>query len=400
MIEFTMPSLGADMEAGTLIQWLKRPGERFERGEALAVVETQKGAIEIENYHCGVLEEILVEVGQKVPVGQPLALLRLDSQADEKTAASPPPAKPAVKAEAAPGGHPLPTRPRPTAAAPGYRPRISPAALVRMQSLGLSPERIAAGPDGAIGLREVDAAARRLQPDAGPESPAPTASRGIAPDDMRKAIAAAMSRSHREIPHYFVGSRLDIGPLVAWLEAENTGRETARRLLYAAPLIRALALAFKCAPALNGHWVDDGFVPAESVHLGVAIALRGGGLIAPALLDADRLGVDEIMLALTDLVARARGGRLRSAEMTAATATVSILGDATADSLQPIIYPPQVAIVGCGRIVETAWAENGVLSARPSLTVTIGGDHRVSDGRLAAKFLNRLDTLLKQPEKL
>jgi pyruvate dehydrogenase E2 component (dihydrolipoamide acetyltransferase) len=217
---------------------------------------------------------------------------------------------------------------------------------------------------------------------------------------MRKAIAAAMSRSWREIPHYFVSSTLDLSPLLDWLQRENAQRPMPRRLHYAVPLIRATALALKATPALNGHYGEHGFEPSAQVHLGIAIALRGGGLIAPAILDADQLDLDGLMAGLNDLVARVRGGRLRSSELSAGTATLSNLGEDTADLMQPVIYPPQVAIIGCGRIRECAWAQDEALSVRRAMTVTVGGDHRASDGRSAAKFLRKLEQLLREPERL
>jgi len=223
---------------------------------------------------------------------------------------------------------------------------------------------------------------------------------GLDLDEMRKAIAAAMARSWREIPHYHVSSILDLTPLLAWLEHGNAQRPVAERLHYAAPLIKAVALALKAVPVLNGHYGEGGFVPSASVHLGIAVAMRGGGLIAPAILDADRLPLADVMAALNDLVARVRGGRLRSGEMTASTATLTNLGEGTADAVQPVIYPPQVAIIGCGQVIERAWAHDGALSARRSMAVSVGGDHRVSDGRSAAKFLTRLDDLLQHPEQL
>ena len=217
---------------------------------------------------------------------------------------------------------------------------------------------------------------------------------------MRKAIAAAMSRSWREIPHYFVSSTLDLSPMLEWLQRENAQRGVLQRLHYSVPLIKATALALKATPALNGHFGERGFEPAASVNLGIAVAMRGGGLIAPAILDADTLDLDTLMQRLNDLVARVRGGRLRSSELSASTATFSNLGEDTADTLQPIIYPPQVAIIGCGRIAERPWAQDDALSARRTMTITVGGDHRASDGRSAANFLRRLDEILRQPERL
>lgn len=448
MSEFRMPSLGADMEAGTLVEWMKRPGDRLQRGDAIAAVETQKGAIEIQTYEAGVLERILVEVGARVPVGAVLAIIHGEGEgegqgeaqaAGEPVALASPPAatppstaapRPVPIAAAAPPiqppspppvpSVPRPAQPTPAAVVTATAPKITPAALRRAQELGLDLTALRPDGDGVIGLREVEAAgapssvvaevaqaaasAPRMPtapspPSAQPASPT-TAKPGLDLGEMRKAIAAAMARSWREIPHYYVSSTLDLAPLLAWLEHRNAQRPVAARLHYAVPLIKAVALALKEVPVLNGHHGERGFEPAGSVHLGIAVAMRGGGLIAPAILDADTLALDEIMARLADLVARVRGGRLRSGEMTASTATLTNLGEGTADAVQPVIYPPQVAIVGCGQIVERAWAHDGALSVRRTMTVSVGGDHRVSDGRSAAKCLARLDELLQHPEQL
>jgi len=402
MSEFRMPSLGADMDAATLVEWIKRPGDPVQRGDAVAAVETQKGVIEIEAYESGVLDDIRVQVGQRVPVGTVLARIRTDDQAP----AAPPQKHVSAAGAVAPSppiaaGPPAPL-PAPVQAA---TPRITPAARQRAQALGFDAAVVPPGPGGVVGLREVEAAqAASVGYAATPPPPSRPAAPGRKPgldlDEMRAAIAAAMARSWREIPHYFVSSTLDLTPLLTWLEQENARRSVSARLHYAAPLIKAGALALKAVPVLNGHYGEHGFEPASRVNLGIAVAMRGGGLIAPAILDADTLKLAEVMDRLNDLVARVRGGRLRSSEMTAATATLSNLGEDTADTLQPVIYPPQVAIVGCGRIAERAWAHAGTVSARRTMTVTVGGDHRVSDGRSAAKFLNRLDALLRQPEQL
>lgn len=396
MSAFRMPSLGADMDDGTLVEWMKQPGDHVRRGDAIAAVETQKGAIEIESFETGVLDDIRVQVGEKVPVGTVLAMIRTDGEA-ESTAPSAPPTPPSP-----PAGEPartsVPSVPAPASAAGSIgNVRITPAARQRARERGIDMATVARGPDGVIGLREVDAAASSAGPSRAPAAAKP----GLDLAEMRKAIAAAMARSWREIPHYFVRSVLDMEPMLAWLEQRNADRPVAGRLHYAVPLIKATALALKAVPVLNGQRDDDGgFRPADAVHLGIAIALRGGGLVAPAILDAERLDLDTLMQRLDDLVRRVRTGRLRSSEMTAATATFSNLGEHTADALQPVIYPPQVAIVGCGCIAERPWAEANALSVRRTLEVTVGGDHRVSDGRSAARLLNDLARRLSHPEQL
>jgi pyruvate dehydrogenase E2 component (dihydrolipoamide acetyltransferase) len=151
---------------------------------------------------------------------------------------------------------------------------------------------------------------------------------------------------------------------------------------------------------MNGWFVDDGYRPADVVHLGFAIALRGGGLVAPAVHDADRLSLDDLMARLRDLVVRARGGRLRASEMQDATVTVTSLGDRGVDVVHGLIYPPQVALVGFGRIAEQPWVVDGRPGVRPVVYATLSADHRVSDGHAGAAFLRRVSALLAAPELL
>jgi pyruvate dehydrogenase E2 component (dihydrolipoamide acetyltransferase) len=390
MIEFRMPSLGADMEAGTLVEWLKKPGDLLKRGDIIAVVETQKGAIEIEVFSDGVLDAILTSIGEKVPVGHVIATIR---GRDETPGPAPPAVvRPAEPVPAAPAKAPLKAAPPPPLPAARLgQAQITPAARRRAQELGIDLAAVKPGAGGVVGIDEVEAARPSARE---PERP------GIAFDEMRKAIAAAMARSHREIPHYYVTSAIDVSRLLAWLEEENARRPVPARLIYAVPLMRAAALALKGTPELNGHYDEGRFEPAEHINMGVAVAMRGGGLIAPAILDAETLGMDDLMEKLRDLVARVRGGRLRSSELSQGTVTFSNLGEETADAVLPLIYPPQVAIIGCGQIAERPWADRGSVVVRRMLTVSVAGDHRVSDGRRAAQFLTHFQQLLHDPEKL
>jgi pyruvate dehydrogenase E2 component (dihydrolipoamide acetyltransferase) len=210
-----------------------------------------------------------------------------------------------------------------------------------------------------------------------------------------------MARSKREIPHYYVATTIDLAAALTWLRAANGARPPNERLLPAALLLKASALAAKAVPDLNGFWDDEhGFRPSDEVHLGVAVSLRGGGLVAPAIHDADRLPLDDLMRALRDLVGRARAGTLRSSEMADPTITVTNLGDQGADEVTGVIYPPQVALVGFGRIAERPWARDGMLGVRPTVRATLAADHRASDGLVGARFLTTLDRLLQTPEEL
>jgi pyruvate dehydrogenase E2 component (dihydrolipoamide acetyltransferase) len=211
-----------------------------------------------------------------------------------------------------------------------------------------------------------------------------------------------MARSTREIPHYHVSATIDLSAATAWLRTTNEGRPPAERLLMAAVLLKASALAARQVPALNGFWDEENgrLRPSEAVHLGVAVSLRGGGLVAPAIHAADRLTLDELMASLRDLVARARSGRLRSSEMADPTITVTNLGDQGADEVHGVIYPPQVALIGFGRVAERPWAQDGMLGVRPTVRASVAADHRASDGLVGARFLAALDRLMQTPEEL
>jgi len=399
MSEFRMPALGADMEDGTLVEWLRAPGDTIHRGDIIAVVETVKGAIEIECFENGILDKIVVSPGATVAVGDVLAQIKEEGRTD--VVAPEPRTKPISESpdRAVSILSPSIAAPSLPIAAMSLPPRrISPAARKRAQQLGLDIETVQVGPGGVIGLAEVAAAQHLPQPSTA-ETPQPV-KRGFQPDGMRRAIGAAMARSKREIPHYYVSSTLDLSLFTAWLEDANTKRSTQDRLLYAAPLIKAVAVALRSEPALNGVYVKDNYQPSKNVHVGVATALRGGGLIAPAIHDADTLTPDEAMARLRELIPRVRAGRIRGSEMTDPTITLSILGEGTADSLHPVIYPPQVAIIGCGAMRERPWVVDGAITVRRVMTVTVAGDHRVSDGRSAARFLNRLDKILQEPQQL
>jgi pyruvate dehydrogenase E2 component (dihydrolipoamide acetyltransferase) len=386
MPEFRMPSLGADMEAGTVLAWHVAPGDCVARGQLVMLVDTDKAEIETEIWEDGVVDEILVPVGRKVPVGTPLLRLRGAGTAAEPPATKPPPPV-AAPAHAAP-----------LAASPHAR------RLAREGGVDLATVR-GTGPHGAVLASDIEAAAPAAQPSAAPPPPAPTREpeAPLGPErlaSMRSAIANAMARSKREIPHYYLEHDLDLSPALTWLEAENARRPVAERLVLGVLLLKATAVALARVPELNGHYVDGAFRPGAGIHVGVAIAVRGGGLLAPALLDADRKPLGQLMLELRDLVARARRARLRGAESNAATVTVTSLGDLGVDKVLGVIQPPQVALVGFGAVRERPWAERGMLAVRPVVTATLAADHRVSDGMRGARLLTAIEKALAQPEVL
>lgn len=217
---------------------------------------------------------------------------------------------------------------------------------------------------------------------------------------MRAAIAGLMARANREIPHYYLSTSIDLTAAMQWMHEHNHHCPVSERLLPAALLLKAAARAAREVPELNGYWIDGRFAAREEVRLGVAVSLRGGGLIAPVLRNADTLELPQLMARLKDLVTRARGGRLRGSEVADPTLTVTNLGDQGVEAVLGVIYPPQVALVGFGRIVERPWAVDGLLGVRPIVTASLSADHRATDGAVGARYLTAVDRLLQSPEEL
>ena len=389
---FAMPSLGADMEDGTLVEWLVEPGARVARGDVVAVIETQKGAIEIEVFEDGTVEQLLAGPGERLPVGTPLAVI--DGAGGHEAPAGAP-ARPShgPAAEAPGAGSPAPAEPDGATAA-GGAPPSSPAARARAREVGLDLGSIpGTGPGGAVRLGDVEAVIAGAPR---PVRPKP----GLDPEAMRAAIGAAMARSKREIPHYAVTHDIEIETAARWLAAVNAERAPAERLLMGALLVRATVLAAGKTRAMNGEFAQGAFRPSEAVHAGVVVALRGGGLIAPAIRDAQGLDLEATMAAMRDLVARARTGRLKGSEMTGATITVSSLGETGAEAMTGIIYPPQVALVAFGAPSRRPRVVGERVVPRIAVTATLSADHRVSDGREGARFLAGIDRRLQSPETL
>lgn len=455
MPDFTMPSLGADMESGTLLEWLVKPGDVVHRGDPVAVVDTDKAAIEVESFHDGVVGDLLVEPGTRVQVGAPMAHIdgagapvAATAEAPERAPSWSAPGPVAVPARARPevsppvrhhatelgvdladvvgtGAHGRVTRSDvdkaaaaaaaraaaaraaapaapalpavPAGVAAPERRRASPYARRLATKLGVDLGRVGSG-EGPVSSAEVIAASTAQGAEPPKRAPAQAAPGAHRPG--RAAVAALMSRSKREVPHYYVATTVDLHATTELLRRTNRTRAVSERVVPAAALLRATALTLRDTPALNGFWRDDAFVPGEGVHLGVAVSVRGGGLVAPAIHDVADLSLPDLMAALRDLVTRARSGRLTRAEMADPTFTVTDLGDQGVEEVIGVIYPPQVALLGVGRIVDRPWAVDGLLGVRPVVRLTLSGDHRATDGVTGARFLAALDRLLQHPEEL
>jgi pyruvate dehydrogenase E2 component (dihydrolipoamide acetyltransferase) len=390
MIVFRLPSLGADMDKGTLLEWRVRPGDAVKKGDIVAVVDTTKAAIDVECWQDGTVEALLLEPGVEIPVGTAMAVLREAGETAEQVRAQVEALRAAPRAQAtAPAAPALESRGAPITAE-GGRVQASPAARKRAAELGIGLVGLTGtGAGGAITLADVESAAAGR--------PSPARARGEA---MRQTIAAAMSRSKREIPHYYLAEDVPLAAATAWLAERNATRNVTERLLLAPLLLQAVARALRRYPEFNGYFRDGAFVAGAGIHVGVAIALRAGGLVAPALRDVPGKELDALNRELLDLVQRARAGSLRASELADATITVTSLGDQGVRSVYPIIYPPQVAIVGFGRVIERPWVVEGTVQPMPLVTASLGADHRTSDGHRGGLFLAAVRELLQRPEEL
>jgi pyruvate dehydrogenase E2 component (dihydrolipoamide acetyltransferase) len=461
MGDFTMPSLGADMDKGTLTEWLVAPGDHVARGDIVAVVQTEKSDVEVEVFETGVVQALLVEPGTEVAVGTPLARIGSGDATSAPPDAAPPPPPPALPPTVAPapdvpaaggpagrhasvvlspvlrhlaearhvdltavhgsgvGGRitradleetagdgeasvpPAPSPTPPPSPAAGGRTPSSPLArrLAAARDLDLAAQH-GSGPGGAVRARDLPepgAPTRPVTPTAPPATTSGSPDRKAA---MRTAIARLMSTANREIPHYHVTSTLDVGRATGWLSERNAAVAPGERILPAAMLLRATALAASEVPELNGWWVDDAFSPADHVDLGVAISLRGGGVVTPTIARADELALPELMAALRTLVSRSRRGNLRGSDLAPASITVTNLGEQGAEEVLGVIHPPQVALVGFGRPTDRVLAVDGEAVVRPTVRATLSGDHRATDGHAGSLLLAAIATHLDHPDQL
>lgn len=415
MKEFLMPSLGADMEDGTLVEWRKKPGDPVSRGDIIAEVDTQKGLIEIEVFEEGTIAEFLIREGEKVPVGTPMALIKTE------------------KAEAEEGKEekqkeekePEPEVQKPTEEEPALQPTeehiqketLLQPATKRIKATPLA-KRIAeenkidlslitgTGENGAITKDDVNRVMMEKAAVRPAEKPSEELIKEKIPEKavesgeaVRLAVAAAMSRSNREIPHYYLEKKIDMSTALSWLKEVNKERPVRDRLLPAALLIKAVASALDEVPSLNAIW-EDGLRLKNEINIGFVVSLRSGGVMVPAISNADLKSIPEIMETLNDLIPRARTMKLRSSEIGSSTVTLTSLGEGGADAVFGVIYPPQVAIIGFGGITEQPWPEKGMLGLRPVITATLAGDHRANDGLTGSRFLTSLNKHLQNPETL
>ena len=350
MYEFKMPSLGAEMTYGKLLEWSVAVGDNVKRHDIIAVIDTDKAAIDVESFGEGGVEKLITTPGERVPVGTVMALIR---ETNDTVSSSNEP-KSVVKI------------------------KISPRARKLANQLNVDISKVkGTGLDSVITEEDI----RKMS--------TPALLRDDHTATMQKVVARAMARSKREIPHYYLTCAIDLKHALDWLEKYNNEHPVVERIVYAALLIKAVVHAIKKFPEFNGFYINNEYKASESIHVGMAISLRGGGLINPAILHAEKLSLAEMMNQLTDLVNRTRAGKLKSTELSDSTITITNLGEMGVDSVFGVIYPPQVALVGFGR-----------LTPEKTMIATLSADHRVTNGLSGSRFLSFIAKILQEPDQL
>ena len=429
-----MPQMGYDMDAGTLLRWLKQEGEAIGRGEPIAEIETDKVNLEIESFEGGIVHKHLVTEGETVPVGQPIAIIGEPGEVIDE------PSKPSPT-EAVPAQAPQPAAPAATNGvgnsttldgtadqvferAPGERVRASPLVKRFAAEHGIDLRAIrGTGPGGRI--VKADILPHVGRPSVGPVPPlatpqAPTSERAApaaqvapapaptittappVPDEtrelsrIRKTIARRMSESFQQAPHFYITMPVDMGKALRLRQEINEQVEAAQKVSINDLIIKAAALALRKFPMLNASFAGENIQIHPRINISIAVALEEG-LMSPFIPDTDHKPLGEIAMASKDLIERARNGGLKPEEYQGGTFTISNLGMYGVESFSAIINPPQVAILAVGGVKKEPVYQDGEFVAADIMRVTISADHRVTDGAEAAQFLAELKHLLESP---
>jgi pyruvate dehydrogenase E2 component (dihydrolipoamide acetyltransferase) len=379
-IEVIMPALGIAQETGKLVRWIKNEGDPVARGEPLMEIETDKVTVEIEAPADGFLGGISAAEGEDVPVGRAVAYVL--AEGEDLPAAAAEPAEPARTAAA-----PVPATNGSSTVVdtPNRRVLASPKARRLARERGVRIEDLqGTGPHGAIQAADVVAQrAASVQP---------------AISNAWKTMADRMQLSWREVPHFFLERELDATRLNSWRETirQRAGYE---KVTHTDLLIVVCAAALAEHPRVNATWSDGSVRYQESINVGIAVA-TDEALIVPVVHGADRLELKAVAQARGDLVARARERKLRPADVSDGTFTISNLGMFGVDTFHAIVNAPQAAILAVGRILDRIVAVDGEAAVRPTMIVSLSFDHRVVDGAEGARFLDTLAALVEEPAGL
>ena len=397
-ISVVMPALEMAQETGKLLAWRKKEGERVRKGEPLLEIETDKAVVEVEAPGDGMLAGIAADVGAIVPVGETIAWL---VEPGEK-----PPVKAAAARQAARAmselGQPTPGVVEAAAktAAASVPAQISPKARRLAKELGLDFALVpGTGPAGVITAEDVQRFADAQA--ANPASVAPTATPGYErPSQVARLMAERTTQSWTTVPHFLLVREVDAGELLAAQKGlrEEAGKPHGAARTITDVLITLVARTLARHPRMNASWTGEGIRSNRDINVSVAVAVKDG-VVAVVVHKADTLEIEKISAERRELTERAKEGRLRPADITGGTFTLSNLGMYQVDAFSAIITAPQAAVLAVGAISERVVAVDGKPAVRPMMTMTLSCDHRVVDGARAAEFLSDLAEAIREPGK-
>jgi pyruvate dehydrogenase E2 component (dihydrolipoamide acetyltransferase) len=425
-ITIEMPKLSDTMTEGTLLRWIKKVGDSVEVGDVIAEVETDKATMEMEAFDEGTLAEVYVEEGQKVQVGQRLAILTGDGEEaprsqngsnkagaekkDEEPAAEPatPEKKPLVKEPVRSAAEVTSETPKPSAPSAETsqsRPKASPLARKVAAELGVELGRVSgSGPGGRIVRSDVLSAAKTEQkaPERTKTTPKPEpleTDQRIPLSGMRRTIANRLLEAKTTIPHFYLQAEIDAQPLVSLRQQINSAAEAASlpKITINDFILKATAVAAARVPRANAAFADDAIIQYADVQLACAVAIDEG-LVTPVIREAQRKSLSQISTEIKDLAARARSKKLKPEEYQGGTITVSNLGGYGVEQFFAIINPPQSVIVSVGAIITKPVVNTqGQVVAGQRIVLGLSCDHRVVDGAIGAQLLAELKRLLETP---
>ncbi|MBN1966933.1 MAG: 2-oxo acid dehydrogenase subunit E2 [Anaerolineae bacterium] len=422
-----MPKLGFDMAEGTLIAWTVAVGDTIEKGTVIAEIETDKATIEIEATAGGTVLELLANAGDVLPVGSTIAYVGAAGEAAPEnggeSAPAPAQAEPtADTADAAPAPAPAQSAVAPATvdAGAGYPGGVKASPLARRVAAdrGVNLTQVAgSGPGGRVVRRDVEGFQPSQAAPASATAPAParapalaaTPTYGALPtgDDvevldisnLRKRIADRMVAAKQQVPHFYVTTEMDVAELLALRKQLNASLpEDAAKISINDLIVKAAALTLRRFPNLNTHYYGDKLVRHKRINIGIAVALPQGGLMNVVAKDADRTALGTMAAQNKAMIARARDGKVKPADVEGSTFTVSNLGPFDVDHFIAIINPPEAGILAVGAAKQTPVVkEDGTLGISHRIKITISVDHRVSDGAEAAEFLQVMKQLVESP---
>jgi pyruvate dehydrogenase E2 component (dihydrolipoamide acetyltransferase) len=395
-ISVVMPALEMAQENGKLLAWRKKEGESVRKGEPLLEIETDKAVVEIEAPSDGVLVGITADVGAVIPVGETIAWLVAPGEQPPAKAATAAPTARATSVVATPSADaPAREKSMPLTSTS----QISPKARRLAKELGVDRAQIrGTGPDGTITSEDVQAFASGKSGSPSATASAVTTGTPQALNQISRLMAERTTQSWTTVPHFFLMQRVDAGNLMEAQKRLGRGAAAGSAPTITDVLIALLARVLAKHPRINSSWTGDNIRANPDVNISVAMAVKDG-VVGAVIPKADAAKVADISVLRRELTERARAGKLRPADITGGTFTLSNLGMYKIDAFTAIITPPQVAILAVGAIADAVVPVDGKPGIRPVMTMTLSSDHRVIDGARAAEFLAELANAIRDPEK-